>query len=53
MNSPPRTIPPRVSPRTPAKKTPDENNAELCRSRWYWFLKNDGIQVRNSHNVQP
>src|SRR5439155_26374641 len=47
------TIPTRVSPSTPAKNTPEANNAELCRSRWYSFLKNEGIQLKKSHRVQP
>src|SRR6266566_42718 len=47
------TMPPSMSPTTPEKKTPEANRAELWRSRWYSFLKKDGIQLRNSHSVQP
>src|SRR5207237_7611475 len=47
------TTPPRVSPTTPEKNTPEANRAEFCRSRWYWLRKNDGIQLRNNHKVQP
>src|SRR5205814_1956653 len=47
------TMPPSVSPNTPERKTPEAKSADFCRSRWYSFLKNDGIQLRNNHSVQP
>src|SRR6202030_2931414 len=45
-------IPPRLSPTTPAKKTPEANSAEFLISRLKLFLKNRGSQFRYSHRVQ-
>src|ERR1700722_4355918 len=45
--------PPNVSPSTPPKNTPDANNADRLRSRPLLCWKYCGIQLKNSHKVQP
>src|ERR1700756_1621227 len=46
-------IPPKLSPITPAKNTPEANSAEFLMSRLKLFLKNNGSQFRYSHRLQP
>src|SRR5438093_11560710 len=39
------TIPPSVSPSTPAKNTHEADNGELVRVRWYLYLQYEEIQL--------
>src|SRR5258708_31420631 len=50
---PSERMPPRLSPTTPAKKTPEANSAEFLMSIWELFLKNSGSQLRYTHKHQP
>ena len=47
------TMPPSESPITPARNTLEANSADLPRFKFWLCRKYWGIQLRNSHSVQP